>query len=281
MTHGLNERTLHGLHFAADMKAVSYIHLAQYFAPNYEPAIEEPCPQRNQAQSAPGSAKERGGNLRNAPWPKDRRKRIHAVTRIEDKWVAMGLACKERPWLDRPMWVWVNRAGLRRLGLDYNDASFPERDEELNHLYQITRVRLELARRPQDPERSWFRHTWISERAIKSTYPQNTPGIVLPHLPDGALELDEDALVKMADGEKLPFKRWDRIAVEIERRRKDFSRLNVILPDLLMHYSGVWYFCQPKAASAVLATKLNLVEAGKLTKAQARLIRVLDLEEEE
>ena len=65
----------------------------------------------------------------------------------------------------------------------------------------------------------------MSERVIKVGYPQNTQGIVLPHLPDGALELDEDSFVKMADGILLPFRRGDRLAIEVERSRKDFHRL--------------------------------------------------------
>jgi hypothetical protein len=70
------------------------------------------------------------------------------------------------------------------------------------------------------------------------------------------------------------------LAVEVERSRKDFARLNVILPDLLRHYAGVWYFCRPKAADAVQQTVERLVTAGTLTRSQARLIRVIDLEEE-
>ena len=218
--------------------------------------------------------------MRNAPWPTNLRDRIHAVTRIVHRWEEWDLVQTYRPWLDRPKWVSVTLEGLQRLGLDYNDAPFPDEDE-LDHLYQVIRVRLLVGRRPDDPEAAWFKHTWISERAIKSSYPQNTAGIVLPHLPDGALELDEDAEVKMADGEKLPLRRGSRVALEIERRRKDFRRMEEILPDLLKHYSGVWYFCQPKAADAVLATKLRLVQEGMLTKTQAKLIRVLDLEEKE
>jgi len=95
------------------------------------------------------------------------------------------------------------------------------------------------------------------------------------------MELDEDAFVKMADGELQPFRRGDRLAVEIERSRKDFHRLDVILPDLLKHYVGDWYFCRPKAADAVLKTRERLVKEGTLSVAQSKLIRVLDLAEAE
>jgi hypothetical protein len=274
MIQGLNVRDTLGLYFVADMRAVNYLHLAQFFAPNFEPATEEPRLQRSDGKPI------RGGNMRNAPWPTNRQDRIHAVTRIVHKWEVRGLVQTYRPWLDRPKWVSMTLEGLCRLGLYYNDAPFPDEDD-LDHLFQITRVRLIVGRRPEELGTAWFRHTWISERAIKSGYPQNTAGIVLPHLPDGALELDEDAVVKIADGEKVLFRRGSRIAAEVERRRKDFRRLEEILPDLLNHYSGVWYFCQPKAADAVLATKLRLVQEGVLTKTQAKLIRVLDLEEEE
>ena len=273
MTQALNERAIDVLNFIAEMKAVSYTHIAQYIAPNCEPAIDEPLD--------PDRKRGRGGNQRNAPWPRDRRKRIKAVSQLVDKWEDAGLVQSERPWLDRPMWAWVTVVGLRRLGLPYNEAHFYEDEEELVHLYQITRVRLLVACRPQDQRAAWFKHTWVSERAIKANYPQPTPGTVLPHLPDGAMELDEDASMKMADGILLPFRRGDRLAVEIERSRKDFHRLDVILPDLLKHYVGVWYFCRPKAADAVLKTRERLVKEGVLSAAQSKLIRVLDLAETE
>ena len=219
MTQALNARAIDVLNFIAEMKAVSHTHIAQYIAPNCEPAIDQPLD--------PDRKRGRGGNQRNAPWPRDRRKRIKAVSQLVNKWEDAGLVQSERPWLDRPMWAWVTVAGLRRLGLPYNEAHFYEDEEELIHLYQITRVRLLVARRPQDQRAAWFKHTWVSERAIKASYPQPTPGIVLPHLPDGAMELDEDASVKMANGILLPFRRGDRLAIEVKRSRKDFHRLDV------------------------------------------------------
>jgi hypothetical protein len=294
MTQGLSKRERLMLVFAADMKAVSYLHLAQYIAPNHEPATDPPPKEAggesseeiadadDQAEvlSSGKSKPKRGGNRRNAPWPRDRRLRLKAVSRIIKELERKGWVEIADPWKDRPKWMHVTILGLRRLGLDYNEAQFPENEEELDHLYQITRVRLLVGRRLEDPEAAWFPHTWISERAIKARYPQNEAGVTLPHLPDGALELDEDALVKMADGEKFPFKRGDCLAVEVERSRKNFARLDVILPNLLKHYAGVWYFCNPKAADAVHATIERLVKAGTLTRHQAKLIRVIDLEEE-
>lgn len=296
MTQGLSKRERCLLVFAADQKAVSYLHAAQYLAPNYEPATDPPPKEAkgglSEEMSEVGDQTEvpssetgkpkpaRGGDRRNAPWPRDRRLRLKAVSRIIKELERKGWVETADPWKDRPKWMYVTMPGLRRLGLDYNEAHFPEDEEELDHLYQITRVRLLVGHRPEDPESAWFAHTWISERAIKADYPQNEAGVTLAHLPDGALELDEDALVKMADGEKFPFKRGDCLAVEVERSRKDFARLDVILPDLLKHYAGVWYFCSPKAADAVHLTIERLVKAGTLTRNQAKLIRVLDLEEE-
>lgn len=274
MMQGLTERDMRGLRFAAEQKAVSYLHLAQHFAPNCEPALASPP-----TQDDGWRMKARGGDRRHAPWPSDRKARLHAVSRIVDKWWKNGWACKERPYLERPQWLWVTEAGLRRLGLEYNDAHFFD-EEELNHLYQVTAIRLRLARRPESAQSTWFPHTWISERAIKAGYPQNRPGIILPHLPDGALELDQDAPVKMERGVELPLRRGDRIAIEVELSRKHFQRLEEILPGLLQHYRGAWYFCERKAYDAIVATKQRLVEAGVLTAAQSRLIRVIHLDEE-
>ena len=274
MIEGLSTRAKRSLRFIAEMKAVSYLHLAQYLAPHYEPATERAHPGQKLTATTPSR-----GPRRNAPWPTDRQLRLKAVSRLIHEWEDLGLVQTERPWSDQPKWVWVTMNGLRRLGLAYHDAHFPNDEQELEHLYQITRVRL-LVGRPREGEgTSWFAHTWISERSIKASYPQNTAGMVLPHLPDGTLELDEDAPVKMADGMQRSFRRGDRLAVEVERTRKDFARLEAILPDLLAHYSGVWYFCHPKAADAVLATKQRLVRSGTLTVEHAQLIRVLDLAE--
>lgn len=274
MIQGLTERDMRGLRFVVEQKAVSYLHLAQHFAPNFEPALDSPP-----TQDDGGRTKARGGDRRHAPWPRDRKARIHAVSQLVDKWWKSGWVCKERPYLERPQWLWVTEAGLRRLGLEYSDAHFFE-EEELNHLYQVTAIRLRLARRPEGAQSTWFAHTWISERAIKASYPQNRPGTVLPHLPDGALELDQDALVKMERGVELPLRRGDRIAIEVELSRKHFQRLEEILPDLLRHYRGVWYFCERKAYDAVVATKQRLVEGGVLTAEQSRLIRVIHLDAE-
>lgn len=41
MTHGLTQRDRSMLHFIADQKAVSYLHAAQYLAPNYAPATDD------------------------------------------------------------------------------------------------------------------------------------------------------------------------------------------------------------------------------------------------
>ncbi len=275
MGKGLTERSIRGLRFVAEQKAVSYVHLAQFFAPNYEPACACPLFREDGMHQ-----KARGGNRRNAPWPSDPRARLHAVSQLVEKWQKKGFVCKERPYLDRPMWLWVTEAGLRWLGLPYRNAGFYE-EAELTHLSQVTAIRLRLARRPENPQAAWFRHTWISERAIKASYPQPAPGIVLPHLPDGALELDEDAQVKMERGIELPLQRGERIAIEVELSRKDFARLEIILPDLLQHYSAAWYFCEPKAYDAVVSAKHKLVGAGVLTKGQGTRIRVIHLEQEQ
>ena len=273
---GLNTRAKHALHFIAEMKAVSYLHLAQYLAPHYEPATARAHPDQQRVATTPAH-----GPRRNAPWPTDRQLRLKAVSRLIHVWEQMGLVQTERPWSDQPKWVWVTLAGLRRLGLAYHDAHFPGDEPELEHLYQITRVRLLVGRPPHREGSSWFAHTWISERSLKASYPQNTAGLVLPHLPDGALELEADAPVKMAESSLVPFGRGERLAVEVERTRKDFARLEAILPGLLEHYKGVWYFCSPRAADAVLATKQRLLRAGTLSTRQAALIRVLELAEEE
>jgi len=84
----------------------------------------------------------------------------------------------------------------------------------------------------------------------------------------------------MERGIELSLRRGERIAIEVELSRKDFARLETILPNLLQHYSGVWYFCEPKAYDAVVSAKHRLVGAAVLTKEQGTRIRVIHLEQE-
>jgi hypothetical protein len=212
MTQGLSKRERDLSVFTADQKAVSYLHAAQFLAPNFAPTTDAPPQETGGEVSRTQQPRRRGGDLRHAPWPHapwpcDRRLRLKAISRIAKELERKGYLGIAAPWKDRPKWIYVTMAGIRRLGLDYHDAHFPHDEEELDHLYQITRVRLLIGRRPEHPQAAWFTHTWISERQLKASYPQNEPGVTLPHLPDGALELDEDAEVKMAGGEKLPFGR--------------------------------------------------------------------------
>ena len=76
-------------------------------------------------------------------------------------------------------------------------------------------------------------------------------------------------------------RRGERIAIEVELSRKDFARLQSILPDLLQHYSGVWYFCEQKAYDALVLAKQRLLGSGVLSKEQGTRIRVIHLQQEQ
>src|SRR5258706_13017989 len=121
---GLNSRAKLGLRFIADMKAVSYLHFAQYLAPNYEPSTE-PSPAAYEEEQPGYTLVEKrhitqhGGSRRNAPWPTSRRLRLKAVSRLVHRWEDMHLVRTERPWSDQPKWVYATQLGLHRLGLTY------------------------------------------------------------------------------------------------------------------------------------------------------------------
>src|SRR6266566_4748076 len=84
MTQGLSKRERGLLVFVADQKAVSYLHAAQFLAPNFAPAMDPPPQEAGESSKAeePRPKPRRGGNLRNAPWPCDRRLRLKAISRI-------------------------------------------------------------------------------------------------------------------------------------------------------------------------------------------------------
>src|SRR6266496_1508711 len=143
----------------------------------------------------------RGGKRDDVGWPRDRKKRLHAIAELVRKWEKkQGYVETWKAWEDMPLWVRINEAGLRNLGLDWNEIPFPEKRKRLlptAHAYQVNKRRLALARGSADAPK----HDWLCERAILYEQLKQDPNMIRAHRPDGVL-------VVKADG-SFPFKRGD------------------------------------------------------------------------
>lgn len=277
-SHLVTPRDRLGLRFAGEQKYVRYDSLGQLFAPDYAPAtdvlplgLHRPHMRKQQSTKhemqadslesdevqAKSQESKRGGYRGALPWPTNYRKRIHAVGSIVDRWVQkMGYAKTWRPASDQPKWVTLTQAGLRFVGLEYDEVDWPEDFELLNHTHHINMVRLLLAHRQNDKGNVPL-HTWISERAIEADYPLLRAGMSLPTTPDGILEVTQDnGTIQLATGELLPVRRGDTIAVEVELSRKSFERYGKrVFPSHLEQFTVVWYFCGADAYDAVVAAR--------------------------
>jgi hypothetical protein len=227
----LTARDWSGLRFAAEMYAVRLDHLGQLFAPGLEPAQQE---------AHTGPAYPVGEKRQRLPWPRDYQKRLNNVYDIARRWVKLGFARLEKPFLNAPMWCWVTKRGLEELGLAY-DAGFPAL-ADLAHIHQVNHVRLTMARASQTGNQIPA-HKWISERALAvAAGPAPTR-----HRPDGALQLRDGG----------------REAVEVELTRKSYQRLHDILSELTAPgsgYSRVWYVVSDSAAPALVEAHAQLDE---------------------
>lgn len=291
----LTPRDKAGLLFTGEQKYVRYDALGQRFAEGYAPATnilplglrrtraqkEADEAQAKQAASngstpdtsensehseSPEEKPKRGGYRGIIPWPADYRKRIHAVGSIVDRWEKkMGYAKTWRPALDQPKWVTLTEAGLRYLGLPYEEVDWPDMDTEyeLEHYHHISMVRLYLARRRTEhiPE-----HHWICERELDLLdMPRKLAGKDVPTRPDGILEVTEDGTIELSTEDIVPIRRGQRIAVEVELSRKTFQRYELqVFPSHLEHFAAVWYFCKvPDAYNAVVTARRDRLKTDE------------------
>lgn len=237
----LTARDLYGLQFVAQMGAVRFDQLGQLFAPDLSlPQQQEP------AERAP---LQHGGNRMQQQWPTDHTSRIHNVYRIVSRWEELGYAKKKKAFADQPTWVWVTTGGMKALHLSYK-GRFPQ-PGELEHIYQVNRVRLQLARSALLKSPKVPQHTWISERQIIALEVEKRPRFS-DHRPDGILQLAHDV----------------HIAVEVELSSKSYKRLDAILYELATLYPriayggslwpGVWYFVSEATCATIEKARAQL-----------------------
>jgi hypothetical protein len=235
-------RDARGLQLVAEQTFVPFDLLGQWFAPDLSPARTD-C-----AEETAGEPRTHGGKRDHLPWPRDRNKRIHATAEIVRRWEKMGYAETWKPWIDEVTWVQCTQAGLRALGLQWNESAFPEDRDRLtlrSHVYRIAQIRLYLARlKAQAPA-----HQWVSERELRASQ-SHAPDATWPHRPDGILVVEAEgafpgpALHTPDVIESIPLRPGQRIAIEVECSSKGPTRTGgKVLPSLLRHYDFAWYFC--------------------------------------
>jgi hypothetical protein len=139
------------------------------------------------------------------------------------KWIkkmaSLGLIEKDIILHHDQAWIWLTRAGLREVGLNFNYGGAPS-SSRLPHLYSINQVRLAIeAKRPGD--------LWKSEREIRKETPAAAKGETKEHTPD--------ALLTNATNGKVT-------ALEIEVHAKTDDELESNLRELAVTYKSVWYF---------------------------------------
>jgi hypothetical protein len=120
---------------------------------------------------------------------------------------------------DDQAWIWLSRAGLREISLDFSYSGAPS-SSRLSHLYYINQVRLAIeVKRPND--------LWKSERQIRKEMDAAARGKNQPHTPDALL-------TNMQNGKVT--------ALEIEVHSKTDNALEEDLRELAVAFKSIWYF---------------------------------------
>ena len=138
-----------------------------------------------------------------------------APTTVKDwvqRWRQAGVLESSRLLVGQPSSVWLTRAGLSHLELDYR--LWEPKACGVADLHAVNQTRLWVEAR--EPEAQWR-----SERRLRS-------GRAFQPAPDAEVEL-----------------RGQRVAIEVERSAKTARHLQAILYELVRTYAGVWYFCPP------------------------------------
>ena len=142
-----------------------------------------------------------------------------AARSVAARWEALGLAARGSFLTGEPPWVWLTRAGLRRVGLPFRawePAAWP-----LPHMAAVNRVRLFV-----EPRRPGAR--WRPERELRAA---------------GGAEPVPDAEIHDAGG--------NVIAVEVELSPKSTARRRRAMLALVARYEAVWYFASAECWAAV------------------------------
>lgn len=263
------------LRFNAEQTFLRFDSTGEFLAPGYTPAVAEPPAE--QLADMRASAK-RG-------WPADVRHRAMAVSRLMRKLEKRGYVELLQPWADQPAWSRVTQAGLRHIGLEWEETPWPDMPEKIearfrhdrdhkSHNHLINQVRLLLMRGGAGAPPG----IWKGEREIEAALPPREKGKRRPHKPDGLWSLTEDGTWSItADNvvlDTIEMKAGQIIAIEVECSQKSDWRLEEILPDLVQRADFVWYFCLNDTIHRAVVDARAKLESDE----QRRRVRVLKLE---
>lgn len=261
-TFKTQERDWDGWELIGSMKWVRADTLGMFWDPAHRPAIIQP-PHEKQQGATSETPNTRGGKRTGLPWPQEYTARMNATLRIVYRWEAHGFAKRWQPWAGQPQWVSLTEAALAERMLPWHEIGWPDRESirhddryYISHIHRVNQMRVRLLGGAADAPM----HLWKGERAIEATFPPKDAGALLPHLPDGALVLQEDGAWDIKIGSEIvdtvAMRTGQTVAIEVELSRKDFERLDRrILPSLLEHYDFIWYFCEEDARKAVYTAR--------------------------
>lgn len=132
-----------------------------------------------------------------------------ATRNVIARWKKAGWVQARRIDAQEPLWVWLTKEGLQRIGLTYQYQSLDRLSKhDRSHLYAITDVRLQLDDGTEGIE-------WTSERTLLQGV-KRAAGYERVHRPDAVFACGDDL-----------------IAIEVELSRKTMPLLSHILEDLV------------------------------------------------
>ena len=201
-----------------------------------------------------------------------------ATRNVIARWKKAGWVQARRIDAEEPLWVWLTKEGLQRVGLTYQYQSLDSLSKhDREHLYAITAVRLGLDNGTEDIE-------WTSERTLLQGV-KRVAGRERVHRPDAVF----------AHGDDL-------IAIEVELSRKTAPLLSHILEDLSYKkdyhghayhalkalvgedkaqrsspqakrfYTHVYYFADAPIRRHIRRVQAHLVQQGRLSERVAACI---------
>ena len=146
------------------------------------------------------------------------------VQQLYNRYLKAGWVEKRKLLAADPQWIWLTKAGLKQVGLDY-----PYRVPSiarLQHIYAVNAVRLAIEAKIGD------KTVWVSDRKINQERKERGR----QHIVDGEVHYTTKAI---------------RVAIEVEITQKTKKSLQAILAELEGEYQVVWYFLSDQCYNAV------------------------------
>ena len=138
-----------------------------------------------------------------------------SVQRLYNRWLKAGWIEKRKLFAADPQWVWLTKAGLKDVGLEY--AYRVPSIARLAHIYAVNAVRLAIEAKLKGQAH------WCSDRQVN-------------------LERKERGSRHVVDAEVVYPDKQIKVAIEVELTQKTKKSLEAVLAELQREYTAVWYF---------------------------------------